>query len=105
MGVTIADVAREAKVSKTTVSRVLNGMASVTLENRIKVERAIKKLNYYPSASARNLSRKRTNTIGFVLRPGRRLFVNSFYSAVLSGISSKLIIRRGVLSPLKRGKW
>ena len=47
--VTIFDVAKEAGVSKSTVSRVINRDTKVKKETRDAVEAAIKKLNYSPS--------------------------------------------------------
>ena len=53
MKYTIEEVAAKAGVSKATVSRVMNGTASVTEETRTKVEAIIKKLNYEPNLNAR----------------------------------------------------
>lgn len=53
--VVIGDVARLAGVSVPTVSRVLTGAARVSDEKRERVERAIKTLNFRPSAAARAL--------------------------------------------------
>lgn len=58
MSATINDVAKEAGVSITTVSRVLNNNYPVKKETRIKIENAIKKLNYKPNAMARSLITK-----------------------------------------------
>jgi LacI family transcriptional regulator len=63
---TIRDVARKAKVSHQTVSRVINGHDSVTPETRERVTRAIRELEYVPSAVARSLSSSRTHTLGMV---------------------------------------
>lgn len=52
---TIADVAKEAKVSTATVSRVLNGPAGVRESLRTRVEAAVQRLGYVPNASARAL--------------------------------------------------
>ena len=46
MTVTIYDVAREARVSMATVSRVVNGNQNVKPETRNKVNEVIKRLNY-----------------------------------------------------------
>jgi LacI family transcriptional regulator len=67
MGATIRDVAREANVSIGTVSRVVNGHASVHPQIRQEVERAIRQLGYRPNAGARDLRRGRTGTIGVVI--------------------------------------
>jgi len=63
----IADVAARAGVGVATVSRVLNGHASVRPATRDKVLQAIQALNYRPSSVARNLSLQRTMVVGAVL--------------------------------------
>ncbi|MDI9442233.1 MAG: LacI family DNA-binding transcriptional regulator [Bacillota bacterium] len=82
---TISDVARKAQVSKSTVSRVLNGH-SVREENRIKVMRAIKELGYSPNAQARSLTSGRTNVIG-VMVPDMD---GPFYGSILEGCQQTL---------------
>ena len=61
---TIYDVAEMAYVSIATVSRVLNGSARVRPETRERVDEAIKKLQFVPSAAARSLSGGRRWSIG-----------------------------------------
>ena len=56
---TINDVAREARVSKGTVSNVLNGKVSVSSATRASVEAAIAALGYLPSESARSLTARK----------------------------------------------
>lgn len=63
----IKDVAKEAGVAPSTVSLVLNKKGYVSEETRLKVEAAVKKLNYIPSEMARNLSLQRTNIIGVIV--------------------------------------
>lgn len=63
----IADVAREAKVSSATVSRVLNYPAIVRPELRDKVARAIAKLSYTRDSAGRALKSGRTRTIGAIV--------------------------------------
>lgn len=64
---TIKDVAAAAGVSAQTVSRVVNGHASVLPATRLRVEAAIEELAYRPSAVARGLQSNRTNTVGVLL--------------------------------------
>ncbi len=62
---TIFDVAREAGVSITTVSHALNGFSDVNEQTRQRVIEIARSLNYYPSAAARSLQRRRTDTVAF----------------------------------------
>lgn len=64
---TIKDVAKYAGVSHGTVSNVLKGVSTVSLENVRKVENAIRELGYKPDASARNLKSDVSSNIGIVL--------------------------------------
>ena len=63
---TLQDVARLAGVSASTVSRILNGTASVTPDKRAAVEAAIGTLNFKPNLSARSLRSGSTRTIGIL---------------------------------------
>ena len=63
---TIYDVAREAKVSPKTVSRVINGDAPVGQTTREKVEQAIAKLGYVPSNAARMMRSSKSGLIGLI---------------------------------------
>ncbi|WP_373841837.1 catabolite control protein A [Limosilactobacillus sp.] len=65
--VTIYTVAREARVSMATVSRVVNGNPNVKPATRQKVLDVIKRLNYRPNAVARGLASKRTTTVGVII--------------------------------------
>lgn len=65
-GLNINDVAREAGVSKTTVSRVLLGGNKVKPETREKVLEVMKRLNYTPNTSAQMLAKKRNKVIGVI---------------------------------------
>lgn len=82
MKVTIQDVAREAGVSITTVSRVMNNNYPVKRETREKVEKIIEELNFTPNSLARSLIRKKTDTIG-VLVPS---ITNLFFPIVINAI-------------------
>jgi LacI family transcriptional regulator len=75
MTVTIYDVAREAKVSMATVSRVINGTAVVKDDTKRRVLEAISQLGYRPNAVARGLASKRTRTIGVIVPDVSAAFV------------------------------
>lgn len=63
---TILDVEKESGVSKSTISRYLHGR-SVNKDNKIKIERAIKKLNYKINPLASGLRSSKTFSVGVVL--------------------------------------
>ena len=65
---TIKDVAKQAGVSLTTVSRVVNGSEKVSPKTKERVELAIKELGYFPNNAARSLVKKQTNSIAVMLR-------------------------------------
>ncbi|ONK09940.1 LacI family DNA-binding transcriptional regulator [Streptomyces sp. MP131-18] len=67
MRVTIADVARNAAVSKTTVSRVLNGKGEVDAETADRVRAVIAKLGYVPSSRAVGLARGSNRTLAMLV--------------------------------------
>lgn len=78
----IKDVAKQAGVSVTTVSRVLNGEKYVKDDLKARVKRAIDELGYTPSHIARSLVLKKTNLIGVIVPD----ITSSFYSTILSTI-------------------
>ena len=67
MRVTIAEVARRARVSKTTVSRVLNNKADVDAATAVRVREVIAATGYIPSAGAVGLARGVTRTVGMLV--------------------------------------
>jgi len=81
---TIYDIAKEAGVSKSTVSRVINNQVGVNQEKKQKVLDAIKKYNYKPNAAARKLGLKRNNTIGVLVHD----LSDSFFSEYVREINN-----------------
>ncbi len=67
MPITIADVAARAKVSKTTVSRVLNGKGELDESTAARVRAVIDELGYVPSSRAVGLARGRTRVVGMLV--------------------------------------
>jgi LacI family transcriptional regulator len=80
------DVAREAGVSQTTVSLVLNNpdIQAVPEETRQKVFEAINKLGYVPNSTARMLRANRTYTLACMIP----MITNPFYPAFVSGVQN-----------------
>jgi LacI family transcriptional regulator len=81
---TLTDVAREARVSVASVSRVVNGHTNVTPETRQRILDVVARLRYVPDTAARGLITKRTHVIG-VLLPD---VYGGFFSELIRGIDS-----------------
>jgi len=81
---TIEDVAELAGVSIATVSRVVNGTGPVAETTAARVQSAIAELNYVPNAAARGLARRKTNTIGLIVRD----ISGHFFQPMLRGIEA-----------------
>lgn len=89
MKVTIKDVAKEANVSASTVSRVLSNNSKISEKTKENVWEAIKKLNYTPNEMARGLATQRTNILTVALpQDFGQSFSNPFFMQVLKGIST-----------------
>lgn len=88
MKVTIKDVAREARVATSTVSRVLANSSKISEETKERVNEAIKKLNYTPSVVARSLANNKTRILAVLLPGGAEVsFENPFFVQAMKGIS------------------
>jgi LacI family transcriptional regulator len=81
--VTIAHVAEAAGVSRATVSRVMNGLATVDPEIGRRVREAAERLNYTPSTVARSLAMGRTQTVAIVVPD----LGNPMFQETLRGLS------------------
>ena len=86
--VDIADVARRAGVSTTTVSRVLNKVPTVSSENSRRVLEAIRRLKYRPNPNARRLASGRNNVIGIILPRFADMFHSFYVSELLKGVGT-----------------
>ncbi|AZR72214.1 hypothetical protein BBF96_01655 [Anoxybacter fermentans] len=89
MGVTIKDVAKVAKVSPSTVSRVIAGSDRISKATHERVKKVMEELGYYPNANARSLVKNTTETIGLVLsRSLVAALSNPFFPEIFRGITS-----------------
>ena len=86
MNSTVHDVARHAKVSISTVSRVINNSAPVSAEKRERILEAIKVLQFIPNPAARNLLGQATGTIGAILPH----ITGEFFADLLSGLDTAM---------------
>jgi len=84
--VTIKDIARELKISTSTVSRALADRWDVNPETRKAVLELAEKWNYSPNPISLSLKQKRSKFVGIVIPE----FINSFFPEVIIGIESVL---------------
>ncbi|AEG59726.1 LacI family DNA-binding transcriptional regulator [Desulforamulus ruminis] len=82
---TIEDVAKLAKVSTATVSRVINKQGGVRKATEERIAKAISQLDYIPNAVARSMVKKTTKTIGVIIPD----INNPFFPLVVSGIEQQ----------------
>jgi DNA-binding LacI/PurR family transcriptional regulator len=83
---TIDDVAKRAGVSKSSVSRVLNGnFEYMSAHMKQKILDVIVELNYSPNSLAQSLKKKKTSVIGIILSD----IANPFWSEVLKGVQEE----------------
>ncbi|WP_393062238.1 LacI family DNA-binding transcriptional regulator [Streptomyces sp. LN549] len=88
---TIHDVAREAGISRGTVSRFLNGGHYVSPAARAAVEAAIKKTGYVVNRHARSLSTGRSDSVAFLLtEPQEKFFEDPNFNVLLRGCTEHL---------------
>ena len=85
MAITIRDVARQAKVSVATVSRVLNASAPVREGTRTRVIDVARALQFSPNGAARTLKRRQASALGVILPD----LYGEFFSELLRGIDNE----------------
>ncbi|MFF0559558.1 LacI family DNA-binding transcriptional regulator [Streptomyces sp. NPDC004266] len=97
--VRLVDVAREAGLSKTTVSAALNGTGRLSPEVREKARETARRMGYRPNATARHLRAGRARLIGYVVGEFAATpwatFLESPYFARLTGVTAATALRRG----------
>jgi LacI family transcriptional regulator, galactose operon repressor len=86
---TLQEVAKRAKVSSATVSRVLNNTGRVREVARVRVLRAIDELNYHPNLHARTLARGRSRTLGLIVSNLKNPFFLDIFQALEADAHAK----------------
>jgi len=80
--VTIHDIARELRISASTVSRALNDNPRISKATKAKIKAKALEMGYQPNTIASNLRNQKTNTIGIVVPLINRHFFSTFISGV-----------------------
>ncbi|MFJ8019340.1 LacI family DNA-binding transcriptional regulator [Streptomyces sp. NPDC096311] len=81
----IKEVAARAGVSTATVSRVLGGTYPVAAATRIRVQRALRELDYVVNASARALGTANSNTVAFIVND----IIGPFFAHIAHGVEQQ----------------
>jgi DNA-binding LacI/PurR family transcriptional regulator len=85
----LEQVARRAKVSTATVSRVLNNASVVKTSTRTRVMKAIEELRYHPNLHARSLAGGKSKTLGVIVSNLENPFFFDIYKTVEKGAHSR----------------
>lgn len=89
MPLTLEDVAKMTGVSRSTVSRVINGDPNVSDATRQSVMEVVKKINFQPNLAARGLANGRTRVLGLVIPRGvNTIFTDPFFPLLIHGVST-----------------
>jgi len=91
--ITIDELAKLAKVSKSTVSKALNDRPDVSFATKRKIQEIAMAQNFTPNAYGKSLRSKITKNIGVIFtREKRPLLNNPFFSRILEGIEAELAL-------------
>jgi DNA-binding LacI/PurR family transcriptional regulator len=95
--VTLAEVARHAGVSQSTVSYVLSGKRSISPATRRRVQRSIATLGYHPHAGARALASRRSNVIALMVPLREELYLPVMMDFVVAVVAAARDVDHDVL--------
>ena len=105
VNVTLADVARRARVSPATASRVINGSTKPVADGlRERVLKAVSDLRYVPNAHARNLARAERNAVGVIVHDVSDPYfaeITRGLQRVATGYNQLLVICNSYRDPLR----
>lgn len=89
MRITIREVAKKLNLSITTVSRALDGYDDVAERTRNLVVKTAQEMGYAPNRAARQLRRRQTDTLGYVVPSNSAGFADSFFSEFIAGLGDE----------------
>lgn len=89
MPLTLKDIAQMSGVSRSTVSRVINGATNVDEQTRHKVQEIIERINFQPNMAARGLAVGRTKVLGLVIPNAvGTIFSDPYFPLLIQGVST-----------------
>jgi LacI family transcriptional regulator, galactose operon repressor len=89
MSVTIRDIAKKLGLSIGAVSRALDGYPDISDETRQRVIEASQEMGYVPNRAARQLRRKKADSIGYILPANTPRFADPFFSEFIAGLGDE----------------
>ncbi|MEL7642746.1 MAG: LacI family DNA-binding transcriptional regulator [bacterium] len=90
--VSIRDIARHLNLSITTVSRALDGYPDVSNRTRVRILETAAEMGYVPNQAARQLRRRKTDAIGYVLSSSHARFNDPTIADTLSGLADEAAV-------------
>ena len=85
--VTLKDIARECKVSFSTVSKALKGSPEISFETTEFIQKKAREMGYHPNIAARSLRTNRTYDIGVIFEDKTGAgFQHQYFATIISGI-------------------
>ena len=93
--VTLKDIARECKVSFSTVSKALKGSPEISIETTEFIQKKAQEMGYHPNIAARSLRTNRTYDIGVIFEDKTGAgFQHQYFATIISGIQ-KVAFQKG----------
>lgn len=93
--VTLKDIARECKVSFSTVSKALKGSPEISIETTEFIKKKAHEMGYHPNIAARSLRTNRTYDIGVIFEDKTGAgFQHQYFATIISGIQ-KVAFQKG----------
>ena len=93
--VTLKDIARECKVSFSTVSKALKGSPEISIETTEFIQKKAQEMGYHPNIAARSLRTNRTYDIGVIFEDKTGAgFQHQYFATIISGIQ-KVAFHKG----------
>jgi len=80
--INIKDIAKQAGISASTVSRVINGKKSVSQKKRERILKLIEETGYVPNRAARSMVLKRSFTVGIIIPDTFNMFQRQLFSII-----------------------
>jgi LacI family transcriptional regulator len=93
MSVTIRDIAKKLDLSIGAVSRALDGYSDISEETRQRVIQVAQEMGYVPNQAARQLRRKKADSVGYILPANTPRFADPFFTEFLAGLGDETAVQ------------